>query len=103
MVYSSECNHAYSAATNTSKQGYRHRASHGHCCNRWITCDKLHPIIWGAVAEILFDPQSLRRGYEKMIESEKEKESRNLKRLEALNVGIEKLLSKRQKTPTGLS
>lgn len=30
-----------------------------------------------------------------MMESEKEKESRNIKRLEALNAGIEKLLSKR--------
>ena len=95
MIFCSECNHAYSAATNTSKQGYRHRVSHGHCCNRWITTDKIHPPVWEAVAEILLDPQSLRRGYEKMIESEKEKESRNIKRLEALNAGIEKLLSKR--------
>jgi len=97
MVWCSECNHAYSASTNTSNQGYRHRISNGHCCNRWITINKLHPIVWSAVAEILFDPQSLRRGYEKMMESEREKESRNLKHLEALNTGIEKLMAKRQR------
>ena len=97
MVWCSECNHAYSAATNSTHQGYRHRASHGHCCNRWITTDQLHPIVWSAVVEILLDPQSLRRGYKKMIQSEKEKELRNIKHLEALQNGIEKLLGKRQR------
>jgi site-specific DNA recombinase len=100
MIWCSECNHAYSASTNNTSQGYRHRMSHGHCSNRLISRGKIEPPVWSAVTEILFDPQSLRRGYKKMISEEKEREARNIRHLEALRTGIEKLLNKRQRLQT---
>ena len=99
-VFCSECNHAYTAQVKSLeglKKGYRHKVSGGHCCNRWWDAKKLEPIIWNAVTEILLDPQSLRRGYEKMMEEEEARASRQFKHLEVLQVGVEKLLNKRSR------
>jgi site-specific DNA recombinase len=99
-VFCSECSHAYTAQVKSLaglQKGYRHKVSGGHCCNRWWDAKKLEPIIWNAVTEILFDPQSLRRGYKKMMEAEEGRQSRQIKHLEVLQVGVEKLLNKRSR------
>jgi hypothetical protein len=52
-------------------------------------------MIWEKVVEILLHPDSLRKGYEKMMEEEEEKQSRQIKHLETLQAGIEKINTKR--------
>jgi site-specific DNA recombinase len=103
MVFCSNCNHMYTGSINTPtgiRRGYRHKLSGGHCCNRWINTEKLEPIVWNAITEILLDPYSLRRGYEKMMALEESRQSRQIKHLEALNSGIEKLHAKHQRLQT---
>jgi site-specific DNA recombinase len=100
IIFCTECHHAYTAQVNGTAdgvptKGYRHRINHRHCCDRWIRSERIEPLIWNAIAEILLDPKSLRRGYEKMMESEAKKEERNIKHLEALKNGIERLIAKR--------
>jgi site-specific DNA recombinase len=101
MVICSECRHPYLAQTITrqvnpyTQQGYRHRLSQGHCCNRWISAKKLDPLVWDEIVNILLNPQSLRKGYEKIMEEETEKKARQINHLEAIQKGIEKLLAKR--------
>jgi len=103
MVICSECKRPYLAQTITRKvnpytqQGYRHRINQGHCSNRWITAKKLDPLVWEKVVEILLNPSSLRKGYEKMMEEEREKQGRKLNHLETLYTGIEKLQNKRSR------
>ena len=101
MVFCSRCDRPYITQTIVyNKQrthplpGYRHRTSHGHCFNKWISASKIEPVVWDKVVEILLHPASLRKGYEKMMEEE-EKQSRQIKHLETLQAGIEKINAKR--------
>ncbi len=69
--------------------------SQGHCLNKWISASKIEPMVWHKVVEILLHPDSLRKGYEKMMEEEEEKQSRQIKHLETLQTGLEKINAKR--------
>ena len=89
MVFCMNCERPYSAtALNGGRTGYRHRIKHGHCCNRWRNSQELETLVWNRVVEILLDPSSLRKGYEKMIEEEQEKHARRINHLEAIQKGI---------------
>jgi site-specific DNA recombinase len=102
MVVCAECRRPYLAQTITPgksrkqiQQGYRHRLKHGHCSNRWITTTVLDPLVWDRVVNILLNPMSLREGYEQNIEQERQKQARQIKHLETLELGIEKLQAKK--------
>ena len=98
MVVCSECHRVYLAQNVAlNARGYRHRLLQGHCCNRWIPAKKLEPLVWEQIVDVLLNPGSLRRGYEKMMEKEQEKQGRNIKHLEAMQAGVEKLLAKRSR------
>jgi len=108
MVVCEDCNKAY--VTQTAKAGrnrrlhdaptYRHRVSQGHCCNKYISGRVLEAVVWGKVVNILFDPASLRDGYEQNIDQEKQKQARQIKHLETIQVAIEKLKQKKNKLQT---
>jgi hypothetical protein len=72
----------------------------GHCCERWVTRKWLEPIVWEKVVEILLDPDSIRRGYEKMMENEGGRMQREIDHMETLQTAIEKLLNKRKRLQT---
>jgi len=102
MLFCSVCEKPYVAQTvvftkpyGRFHKGYRHRMSQGHCHNKWLSTNKIEPIVWDKVVQILLHPDSLRKGYEKMIEEKKEKNSHQIKHLETLNTGIEKINGKR--------
>jgi site-specific DNA recombinase len=105
MVICAECKMAY--ITQTQKAGkhrrandasaYRHRASHGHCSNRWKSARLLEPLVWDKVKSILRNPMLLREGYEQSMEQEKQKQARQIQHLEHLQTVIEKLKAKREK------
>jgi site-specific DNA recombinase len=97
IIFCSQCNHAYSAFTTNTSQGYRHRASKWLCWNKVITRGKIEPKVWEKVSQILLDPGSLRRGYEKMMAEQREKEALNIRHLEAIHAGIEKLHAKKNR------
>jgi site-specific DNA recombinase len=103
MVVCSECSHPYSTQTMmrpnnwASQSGYRHRVTQGHCSDHWVTRKWLEPIVWEKVVQILLDPASLRRGYEKMMKMEGGKQQREMDHLVTLQTGIEKLLAKRKR------
>lgn len=102
MVVCSECKKPYFSQTITRQvnpyiqQGYRHRINQGHCSNRWITIKKLEPLVWERVVNILLNPAYLRKGYEQMMDEEREKQARQITHLETLEAGIEKIVQKWQ-------
>jgi site-specific DNA recombinase len=102
MVICSDCERPYSAYTLNpgririhTQQGYRHRPNQGHCCSRWISAKLLEPLVWEKIVSILLNPASLREGYEQKMEREQEKQERQIKHLEILQIGIEKLQAKK--------
>ena len=103
MVLCSECGRPYSTQTMqrpngwASQSGYRHRVASGHCSDRWVTRKWLEPRVWEKVVEILLDPATLRRGYEKMMETEGSMMQRELDHLQTLETAIEKFLNKRKR------
>ena len=52
-------------------------------------------MVWDKVVEILLHPDSLKKGYEKMMEEEEVKQSCQIRHLETLQAGIEKINAKR--------
>jgi site-specific DNA recombinase len=103
MIICAECKKAYVSQTTRAgrkrlkndRQAYRHRKSHGHCLNKWISARKLEPLVWNKVANILLAPKSLREGYEQTIEQEQQKQVRRLEHLETLQAAIEKLKARK--------
>jgi site-specific DNA recombinase len=98
MVFCMNCERPYSATSlNAGRTGYRHRIKQGHCSNRWRNAKELETLVWDRIVEVLLDPSSLRKGYEKMMEEEQEKQARRINHLEAIQKGIEKLQAKRSR------
>lgn len=105
MVVCGECNKAYK--TQTAKAGknrrsndassYRHRISQGGCLNRSISARILDEMVWDGVTKILWRPESIREGYEQMMEQEQEKRSRQIKHFETLQSIITKLQARQVK------
>ena len=60
----------------------------------------LEALVWEKVVQILLDPKSLRDGYEQTIEQEKQKQARQIKHLETLQIAIDKLIQKKAKLQT---
>ena len=104
MVFCSECECVYAASgiyptpnRKHSRQMYRHRISQGHCCNRQFPARLLEPMVWEQVTQILLNPKSLREGYQKMIEEEEGRYERQMRHLEVLRNGIEKIQAKKRR------
>lgn len=103
LVFCSECERVYAATIlnpgngRDSRQGYRHRISQGHCINRVFSARFLEPLVWEQVTQILLNPKSLRKGYQKMMEEEEGKYDRQMRHLEVIRSGIEKLEAKKRR------
>ena len=105
MVLCMDCGKAYITQTKRAgrnkikndTQAYRHRISHGHCSNKYITARGLETLVWDRVLNILLNPQSLREGYEQTIEQEQQKQARQLQHLETLQTAIDKLKVKKER------
>ena len=96
------CKHVYSGETQKAgkqrrkhdAQYYRHRKTHGHCKNRYISARILEPVVWGEVKNILLDPSYLKQGYEEAFQLETRQHQADRKKLEDLNQELEILESK---------
>jgi len=72
MIFCQDCRKAYIGYTAKAGrnrravdgQGYRHRAKEGHCLNKIVSAQKIDPIVWQAIENLLLDPASLHEGYE---------------------------------------
>ena len=96
------CKHVYSGETQKAgkqrrkhdAQYYRHRKSHGHCKNRYISARILEPVVWGEVKNILLDPSYLKQGYEEALHLETKQHQADRKKIEDLKQELETLEGK---------
>lgn len=100
MVICVNCERPYGAEFRTNlkngAQVYRHRIRSGHCCNHQISARKLDPAVWDEVVQILLDPDSLKRGYEKSLEQQEVTYARQRSRLKDLHTEKDKLSSQQE-------
>jgi hypothetical protein len=93
MVICAVCKRAYLAQTAKAGKGrrkvdvqsYRHRASHGHCCNHQTSARILEPIVWEKLTEVLMEPARLRQGYEDSLAQQEDTAQRQRAHLETLS------------------
>src|SRR5688572_22886715 len=104
MVFCSACERVYAASAIPPRRrqpairiGYRHRVSQGHCCNRRLNANFLEPLVWEKVTQILLNPSSVRKGYQKMMEEEEGRYERQMRHIEVLRAGVEKLQAKKRR------
>ena len=92
IVFCAACKRPYLAQTalpgrnrrKNEAQSYRHRVSHGHCCNHQISARVLEPIVWQEIKGVLMEPERLRQGYEDSLEQQEETTARQKAHLETL-------------------
>jgi site-specific DNA recombinase len=93
MVKCALCEQAYFVQTQKAgkngrtndAQSYRHRVSHGHCCNHQVSARILEPIVWDEIAELLMEPERLREGYEDSLAQQTDSTHRLEEHLETLH------------------
>lgn len=81
LIFCEKCNKPYVCQTAKpniknrryiESKAYRHRKKENHCINRYLTADKIDLIVWGKVISFLENPDMIRKGYEGIIENQKE-------------------------------
>lgn len=100
LIFCENCNKPYvcqTALPNTKNRryieskAYRHRKKENHCINRYLTADRIDFIVWGKVISYLENPDMIRKGYEGVLENQKEQYSKQVEKKEEIIKKITRL------------
>ncbi|PKN98369.1 MAG: hypothetical protein CVU42_12620 [Chloroflexi bacterium HGW-Chloroflexi-4] len=100
LIFCENCNKPYVCQTAkpniksrryAESKAYRHRKKEKHCINRYITAANVDEMVWAKVINFLENPENIIKGYEAILENQKEQFSKQLEKKEEVIKKIARL------------